>query len=123
MILAAFERHTFIPVISYASLYELRDVLSRPRIQRRLQRSVDDIDDLLHQVRLQATIAMPTGELHLCRDPDDDIMLETAILGEARYLVTRDADIARDLDLITHLRENGIEVVTVAQFLRVLGEG
>lgn len=50
-------------------------------------------------------------------------MLETAILGRAHYIVSRDDDIKRDLNLIAHLHEHGIEVVTVAQFLALLDEG
>ena len=64
----------------------------------------------------------PTGLLRLCRDQRDDIFLETAILGEAQYAVSRDDDIKRDLDLIAHLRANGVEVVSVAQFLALLDE-
>jgi uncharacterized protein len=64
----------------------------------------------------------PSGELRLCRDPDDDVVLETAILGEAQFVVSRDDDIKRDLDLMTHLRANGVEVVSVAQFLALLDD-
>jgi len=50
-------------------------------------------------------------------------MLETAIQGPADYVVSRDDDIKRDLNLIAHLHEHNIEVVTVAQFLALLGGG
>ncbi len=62
------------------------------------------------------------GSFVLCRDPKDDILLETAILGEADYVVSRDDDIKRDLDLIAHLRKHSIEVVPVTQFLDRLAE-
>ena len=73
-------------------------------------------------MRSEAAFVTPEGNLHLCRDPKDNIVLETAILGEASHLVSRDADIARDLDLIVHLHKHDIEVVTVAQFLALLDE-
>ena len=28
-----------------------------------------------------------------CRDPDDDKLLETALIGDAAYLITRDQDL------------------------------
>ncbi len=62
-----------------------------------------------------------SGELKLCRDPDDDIILETAIRGNAAYVVSRDEDVTRDLDLIEHLRERGIATITVQRFIDHLG--
>jgi predicted nucleic acid-binding protein len=68
----------------------------------------------------KAVTVYPTGTLRLCRDEKDDVMLETAILGHAHYIVSRDDDIKRDLNLIAHLHKHDIEVVTVAQFLALL---
>ena len=48
------------------------------------------------------------------------MVLETAILGRARYLVSRDDDIKGDNDLIKHLAARGVEVVTVARMLEIL---
>jgi len=62
----------------------------------------------------------PVGDLHLCRDPDDDAVLETAILGHAQYLVTRDDDIKGDNALISIMRSRGVEVLTVQRFLAQL---
>ena len=61
-----------------------------------------------------------SGELKLCRDPDDDEILEAAIVGKSQYLVTRDDDLKRDLDLIKIARRNRVRVVSVRQFLRRL---
>ena len=60
------------------------------------------------------------GELRLCRDPDDDVVLETAIQGNATYVVSRDEDMTRDLDLVDRLRERGIKTITVQRFLNFL---
>lgn len=60
------------------------------------------------------------GEFNLCRDPDDDIVLETAIRGKANYMVTRDEDMTRDLDLEKRLRSFGIEILTVQRFIDIL---
>jgi predicted nucleic acid-binding protein len=58
--------------------------------------------------------------MRLCRDPDDDILLEIAIRGGARYLVTRDDDLKRDLDLVHQMKASGVRVVSVSQFLATL---
>lgn len=49
-------------------------------------------------------------------------MLETALLGGAQCVVTRDDDLKRDLNLLQQLREQGIEVLSVAQLLRKLDD-
>ena len=42
---------------------------------------------------LSAVLVEVTGLLKACRDPDDDMLLETAILGRADCLVTGDQDL------------------------------
>lgn len=58
--------------------------------------------------------------LRLCRDSKDDIVIETAIEGRARYIVSRDEDLTRDLELVDTLAGFGIEITTVARFLALL---
>ena len=62
-------------------------------------------------------LVLVSGDLSLCRDPDDDIILETALRGGATFVVSRDEDVTRDLDLISVLRERGIETITVQRLL------
>jgi uncharacterized protein len=61
-----------------------------------------------------------TGSLHLCRDRDDDLVVETALIGEADAMVSRDADLTRDPESIAALRERGVQVLTVQHFLETL---
>jgi len=70
-------------------------------------------------IQTGSRIVEPTGRLRLCRDLTDDLVLETALLGEAKYLVSRDADVVRDLALIRAFMERGIQVVTVGKFLQL----
>ena len=109
-------------VVSQPLLDEITAVLSRPRVRRAVRVSDERIARWFTRLHSEAAFVAVEGNLRLCRDPKDDIVLETAMLGEADYLVSRDADIARDLDLIAHLHEHNIEVVTVAQFLTLLDE-
>ena len=62
----------------------------------------------------------PTGELHLCRDPDDDLILETAVLGGAKYAVSRDDDLKGDSNLVAQMRSRGVEVLSVQHFVERL---
>lgn len=63
-----------------------------------------------------------TGDLRLCRDPDDDMVLETAVTGRARYVMTRDDDLKADSELAARLAEHGIEVLTVRRFLALVDQ-
>jgi predicted nucleic acid-binding protein len=71
----------------------------------------------------RSQVVLPTGALRECRDPDDDLILETALLGQARYAVSRDDDIKRDRDLIKHLQAHGVAILSVQQFLDKLDAG
>lgn len=104
-------------VISLPLLNELADVLTRPRLTRRYPIESADVNQFLQSLSQHAILVSPTGSLQECRDPDDDLILETAILGHAQYAVTRDDDIKRDPDLIAHLQAHGVSILSVRQFL------
>lgn len=99
---------------------ELAEVLIRPRLTRRFKYVLGEVDVFIRLVAARATVVETKRSLKICRDPDDDEILEAAILGKAQYLVTRDDDLKRDLDLIKMARDNRVRVVSVRQFLRRL---
>ncbi|MBI5301475.1 MAG: putative toxin-antitoxin system toxin component, PIN family [Chloroflexi bacterium] len=110
-------------VVSLPLLDELSEVLTRPRITRKYSIQASDVEELLQLMIRRSHIIVPTGSVRECRDPDDDLILETAILGQAQYAVSRDDDIKRDLDLIKHLDAHGVTVLSVQQFLIKLDAG
>lgn len=56
---------------------------------------------------------IPIGEIRaICRDPDDDLILATALAAKADLLVSGDDD------LLTLESYEGIEIVTPAEALR-----
>jgi putative PIN family toxin of toxin-antitoxin system len=110
-------------VVSIPLLEEIADVLSRPRIQTKYSLSSEEIEQFLRLLQERAIHVIPTGELHLCRDPDDDLILETAVLGKAQYAVSRDDDLKGDDDLVAEMRSRGVEVLTVQHFLERLDAG
>lgn len=119
-VIDAFLEERFVPVTSRALADEIHEVLHRPRIRRRWGLADAELGRVLALLQDRAIEAIPPGELRLCRDPDDDILLETAIIGNARYFVSRDDDIKRDEELIARLWEHGVEVLSVAQFLSLV---
>ena len=113
----ALERDEFVLVTSQPLLDELADVLARPRMVSKYGVTAADLAQLLALLLAKAEIVAVAGALQLCRDPDDDVVLETAVNGQADVLVTRDEDMSRDLDLIALLEARGIRVLTVQRFL------
>ena len=67
------------------------------------QSQLDDFISKLTQVN-------PTSEIHICRDPKDDMFLECAVEAKALYIVSGDED------LLSIKEYDGIEVVTAAEF-------
>ena len=108
-------------IISKPSLEELEDVLRRPRIQQRFGVTEAQVEELLLLITEKATPVEISCELHLCRDARDDMLLETAIVGGATHIVSRDEDITRDLELVTQLEKWRIKAVTVNRFLGEVG--
>ena len=104
-------------VVSLPLLEEIADVLTRPRIQNKYKLRDNDIEELLRLLQERARHAELTGAVHLCRDPDDDLVLETALVGGAQVLVSRDDDLKDDADLITQMQINGVHVLSVQHFL------
>jgi putative PIN family toxin of toxin-antitoxin system len=104
-------------------LEELVEVLQRPRVTKLRGLSDEEVREFVLGIAQVSTLIQITGTLALCRDPDDDIVLETAIIGQATHVVSRDEDLTRDPELQQHLRPRGIQVATVSQFLKELAGG
>ena len=117
---AAWTQNRFQAVVSVALLDELTEVLARPRILTKYRLDPGEIREFLHLLAERALKVTPTGRLRVCRDPDDDIILETALLGHAIYAVSRDDDIKRDRDLIAQMEACGVKVLSVQQFVDLL---
>jgi len=122
LVLAALEDGRFTLISSEPLLAEIPAVLGRPRIARKYGLGRPEGEALVARLRRRATVVYPTGTLHLCRDPNDDMVIETAALGAADTLVSRDDDIKGDERLATLLAAAGIEVLTVRRFLAALVE-
>jgi putative PIN family toxin of toxin-antitoxin system len=121
-ILKGFKKNLFQSVVSEPMLEELVEVFRRPRIKDKYGITEDEIKELIILIEEKSEHVFPSGTLELCRDKDDNFILETALYGRVEYLVTRDDDLKFDLNVSDFLLKNGIVVISVSKFLTVLSK-
>ena len=96
-------------LFSEETFEELRTRLLRSKFDRYAAREHRLV--YLAQLRAVSEFVSIAGAKLGCRDPDDDKMLETALMGDANCLVTG------DLDLLDMSRFRGIPILSPAAFL------
>jgi len=116
----AARQEQFFSLTSEPLLDELTEVLTRPRLMRLHGEPLDTIHRFVFRLKRLSLLVPVTGNLALCRDPDDDVLLETAFAGHATFLVSRDEDLTRDLNLQRAAASLDMRIMTVAQFLQQL---
>lgn len=118
----SFEAGAFHAVISEPILEELSEVLNRPKIKNKYGISEDDISELLVLIEERAESVLLSGDITVCRDKDDNLIIETAIKGKAAFLVTRDDDIKFDKAVSSFLLQHGISVISLSKFLALINK-
>lgn len=116
----SFEEGAFQHIISEPIIEELAGVLSRPRIKDKYGITKGDIQELLILIEERSEHVLLSGNVNICRDKNDDLVIETAIKGRADYLVTRDDDIKFDKRVTSFLSKHSISVVSTAKFLSLI---
>ena len=91
----ALQQQRFVLVSSEPLLAELAEVLARPRFAQVYRVTRAEVIELVALVRERGDLVSVTGSVRICRDPDDDAVVETALNGRADALVTRDDDLSR----------------------------
>jgi putative PIN family toxin of toxin-antitoxin system len=97
-------------LVSESLLVELQSVLQRQKFDRYLAR--DKRDAFLERLVEEATLVETTEVIDACRDPRDNMLLELAVAGRAKCIVTGDADLL----ILSPFRE--IPIVTPQDFLQ-----
>lgn len=111
----ALEAGRFTLVASPPVLEELARVMLRPRIARRYPLGTGEARRLLALLRERADeLVEIAGVVRLCRDPRDDMFIETALKGRADVVVSRDDDLNRAPELATILAEHDVKLLTAA---------
>lgn len=107
-------------VLSWPILDELREVLSYPRLQARHGLNNDEIDKYIRLLEQASEVVIPmTGSPIVRSDPDDDVVLYTAVTGHANVLCTCDTGFWED-EALAFCAAHGIEVMTDVELLRSL---
>ena len=73
-----------------------------------------DVDAFLREFISKSELVIRKVSINLCRDPKDNMILETAICGNADFIVTGDDD------LLTLKSVEGISIITPREFLQRL---
>lgn len=106
----AFEKK-FVVVTSGAILNEVERIL---QVKFDLPRK--DVSRLSYRIAQIADVFEPPGELKvIAADPDDDLIVETAVIGNARYLVSGDKKHVLPLK-----RYGQVRIVNPREFIQVL---
>jgi len=104
-----------VEVVTCESLLdELRDVLTRPGKPFRL--SAREANKVINNVRGYVRLVVPTRKVDVCRDPDDNLVIECALAGGAQYIVTGDPD----LKVLRCFEE--VEIIDVRTFVSLVEE-
>lgn len=116
----AFEGRLFEAIISEPILKEIADVLHRPRIKDKYGITEADIQEYLILIEERSEHVLVSGVVSICRDKEDDLVIETAVKGKAKYLITRDDDIKSDINVSDFLLKSDISVLSVVEFLKLI---
>ena len=81
--------------VSPETLFELRDVMTRPEVRERFPIVTDDdVAAYLLNIQAYATeMSQVTKVYSLPRDPKDEPYINLAIAGATKYLFSRDKDL------------------------------
>jgi len=94
-------------------LGDIEHTFDRPYFHARL--SATEKAAILRLLRVHAGLVTPDPSVRgVCRDPDDDPVIGTAVAATADYLVTGDGD------LLALGEYQGVRIVSARQFLAVL---
>jgi uncharacterized protein len=100
-----------------AIIEETRHVLlNREHLRLHFAYTNLDVEEYATLLRASARLVSNLPNITICRDPNDDYIIATAIAAEASYLV------ARDKDLLTLVTYQGVTILSPEAFLQLLRE-
>jgi len=98
-------------LVSFATLAELNEVLSRKRFRRYVDE--EDVRSFLAALTREADWVDVGIQIQACRDPKDNKFLELAVSGQGTHIVTGDTD------LLALNPFRGIEILPPHRFLEI----
>jgi uncharacterized protein len=109
LVLKLLNEHTII--VSNQLLAELADVISRDKFRIKSSQ-VDRFITIL--VRKAKIVSLDTISKVILEDPDDDIILSTAFIGKADYIISGDKHL---LKIVCY---KNIEIISVNKFVQII---
>jgi uncharacterized protein len=100
---------------STALLTELTDVLGRRKFDRKIAASALTVDQIVDRYVALATPVQPAPTPRVAPDPDDDVVIGTALAAKADGIVTGDKA------LLSVAAYQGVRIIGVAQALQLIG--
>ena len=102
---------------SVAMLAELTDILARPKFEKKIAASLLTVDQLVDGYAALTQVVRPTPTPRIVADPDDDVVIGTALAAKANLIVTGDRGL---LDVGAY---QGIRIVSVAEAITTITSG
>ena len=100
---------------SAALLAELTDILGRRKFDKKIAASTLTVDQLVDRYAALAVLVRPTPTPRVTPDPDDDVVIGTALAAKADLVVTGDQP------LLSVALYQGVRVVSVSMALQIIG--
>ena len=92
-VLAHLRAGDYVLIYSEPLLDELLDKLALPRIREKYHVEDQVVQAVVSLIALRGNQVAPHRRIKICRDPQDDMLIEAAIAGNAEYIVTGDEDL------------------------------
>lgn len=100
---------------SAALLAELTEVLGRRKFDKKIAASTLTVDQLVDRYAALAALVRPWPTPRIAPDPDDDVVIGTALAAKADLIVTGDKA------LLAVAEVQGLRIVGVSQALQMIG--
>lgn len=100
---------------SAALLAELTDILGRRKFDKKIAASTLTVDQLVDRYAALAALVRPTPTPRIAADPDDDVVIGTALAAKADLIVTGDKP------LLSVAEYQGVRIVGVSHALQIIG--
>lgn len=100
---------------SVALLAELTDILGRRKFARKIAASTLTIDQIVDRYAALAALVRPALTPRIAPDPDDDVVIGTALAAKADLIVTGDQP------LLSVAEHQGVRMVSVSQAAQIIG--
>jgi putative PIN family toxin of toxin-antitoxin system len=101
---------------STALLAELTGILGRRKFEAKIAASLLTVDQLVDRYAGLASVVRPAAVTGIAPDPDDDVVIGTAVAGGVELILTGDREL---LAVGVH---QGVRIVSVVQSLAIIDQ-